>query len=348
MAIKCFAMYSWDSEQHQLWVKKLVDNLIEYGIDATLDLYELGLGTKNLNRMMIDNIFNDGFLIVVMTDEYTKKANEETGGVGFETTSLMGIMKNKETRNRVILVKKENDIPNYLLDYEYIDFASGITEEKIKEVVRKITGNPLYKKPPLGSKKIEETTNFENQLFEGIKVPNLNPIQENDKEKFLKKSLGEIIKKIESGLKQIKNKNPNFSYSIEEKIWTNPCKQYIWTKEGVMEEIEEKKAYTEIKILLDNEVIKVSNFWLDISDRGYNSNSINYSHNNNYGFNQEFNPNGYNGSLSLEISNENTLSLKNTMGYSRDKFNIDNFVVDFINKEYIETLSSHWNRKYKY
>lgn len=343
-----FAMYSWDSKEHQLWVKNLVDNLREYGINATLDIYELGLGTKNLNRMMIDNIFKNDFLIVIITDEYTKKANEERGGVGFETTSLMGIIKDEKTRDKVILVKRGENIPDYLLGYEYIDFPSGITDEKTKEIVRKITKQPLHKKPPLGNKKIEEAINFESQLFKGINIPNLNPIQENDKERFLEKSLDEIIKKIEGGLKQIKTRNPNFSYTIEEKHWTNPHKQYTWNNQGIMEEVEEKRNYIEIKILLDNQVIKISNFWLYISDRGYNSNSINYSHNNNYGFNQNFNPNSYNGSLGLEITDENTLSLKNIMGYSRDKFSIDSFVVDFVNKEYVEPLSSHWNRKYKY
>ena len=347
MPIKCFAMYSWDSDEHQLWVKELVDGLIEYGIDATLDIYELGLGTTNLNRMMINNIFNGGFLVVVMTDEYTKKANKEEGGVGFETTSLMGIMKDKETRNRVILVKKEKDIPDYLLGYEYVDLSSGITGEKIIEVVRKITGKPLHKKPSLGNKKIEDNFDLMDSLFKDINIPNLNPIQKNDKERFLEKSLDEIIKKIESGLKQIKTKNSNFSYSIDRKIWINPSNQYTWNDQGIMEEVEERRNYIEIKIFLDNEIIKVSNFWMNFSDGGYN-NSINYSNNSNYGFNQEFSPNSYNGSLGLEISNENTLSLKNIMEYNRDKFSIDNFVVDCVNKEYIEPLSNHWNSKYKY
>jgi len=349
MAIKCFAMYSWDSDEHQLWVKKLVDNLIEYGIDATLDIYELGLGTKNLNRMMIDNIFNDGFLIVVMTDEYTKKANEETGGVGFETTSLMGIMKNNETRNRVILVKKEKDIPNYLLDYEYIDFSSGITEEKIKEIVRKITGNPLHKKPPLGKKKIEDGFDLTDSLFKDINIPNLNPINKENKQEFIVKSIDEIKNKLENGFLRIKNNNPNFTYTIEEKKWVDTNIGYQFLNNTMVKEPQEIVNYLKIELFLDNELVKSTNFWNNNTKNSWNKESISYSYNQYSWGNDNFSPSSFNGYLSVIVDENNELKFKSSMGIlNGQEINIDEFINELLNSEYIPELKRSWDRKYKY
>lgn len=44
------------------------------GIEATLDKYILQDGTNNLNRMMVDNIHNYDYVVVVLTENYKRKS----------------------------------------------------------------------------------------------------------------------------------------------------------------------------------------------------------------------------------------------------------------------------------
>ncbi|WP_121515136.1 toll/interleukin-1 receptor domain-containing protein [Petrotoga sp. HKA.pet.4.5] len=48
-----FISYSWDSKEHQEWVKKLVDDLSSKGIEVNFDQKETQRKTTNLYRMMI-------------------------------------------------------------------------------------------------------------------------------------------------------------------------------------------------------------------------------------------------------------------------------------------------------
>ena len=54
---KVFISYSWDSESHKEWVKRLTDSLIENGVDAHLDQYDLDLGDR-LPKYMENQITN--------------------------------------------------------------------------------------------------------------------------------------------------------------------------------------------------------------------------------------------------------------------------------------------------
>ena len=82
MPKKVFVTYSWDLEEHEIWVMKLVNTLRkDDGIDATLDKYILQDGTNNLNGMMVDNIHNYDYIVVVLTENYKERANNEIGGV---------------------------------------------------------------------------------------------------------------------------------------------------------------------------------------------------------------------------------------------------------------------------
>ena len=47
---KVFISYSWEDDEHKIWVKELADKLISDGIDATVDQYELMKQTRRENR----------------------------------------------------------------------------------------------------------------------------------------------------------------------------------------------------------------------------------------------------------------------------------------------------------
>ena len=89
-----FISYSWDSMEHQQWVIGLTNELRKKGIVATMDLFETQQGTVNLNQMMIKNIKDSDYVVIVLTEEYAKKSNEFQGGVGFETMLTIPDIKN--------------------------------------------------------------------------------------------------------------------------------------------------------------------------------------------------------------------------------------------------------------
>lgn len=86
MEKKIFASYSWDSENHKKWVAKLINDLrSKYGFVATCDTIS---AESELNTMIVDGITKSDKIIVVITSDYTYKADNLIGGVGKETKLL--------------------------------------------------------------------------------------------------------------------------------------------------------------------------------------------------------------------------------------------------------------------
>lgn len=79
-----FISYSWDSQEHKDWVLKLAKYLIEKaGCNVLLDQFDLAAG-KELTHFMENGLEKANKVIIVLTEEYKKKADARTGGTGFE------------------------------------------------------------------------------------------------------------------------------------------------------------------------------------------------------------------------------------------------------------------------
>lgn len=82
--ITVFISYSWDSLEHKEWVLKLANYLIEKaGCNVILDQFDLAAG-KELTHFMENGLEKADKVIIVLTEEYKKKADARTGGTGFE------------------------------------------------------------------------------------------------------------------------------------------------------------------------------------------------------------------------------------------------------------------------
>lgn len=79
---KVFVSYSWDSEEHRQWVRRLIVDLRANGIDAISDMTHVRLG-QSLGYFMEQTATCDR-VIVVCTENYMRRANERVGGVGYE------------------------------------------------------------------------------------------------------------------------------------------------------------------------------------------------------------------------------------------------------------------------
>jgi TIR domain len=217
-----FISYSWDSKQHQQWVLNLMNQLRRKGIDATMDIIETQSGTVNLNTMMVSNMRNKDYVIIVLTENYAKKSNELQGGVGFETILSLPILRRNPDKLIFVLRHKgnfEDAFPFHLMDYYAIDFSNDANfDEAFEELVYRIYGVPLYEVEPLGDipeLKPRKTVECSTTEFEGFEIPNFKKITDLDKIQFIEQKYGEINRLLVDLFNQIKSKYPNFHFTLD-------------------------------------------------------------------------------------------------------------------------------------
>lgn len=77
-----FIHYSWDNEDHKNWALYLADRLISDGVEIFFDRYDLKLGSNN--NYFMEKISKANKVLLIMTPEYKKKADERLNGIGYE------------------------------------------------------------------------------------------------------------------------------------------------------------------------------------------------------------------------------------------------------------------------
>ncbi len=147
-----FISYSWDSDEHQDWVRKLADSLeSDEHFHVLWDGYDLDSFTDK-NQYMEQAVFNSDYIIVVGTKEYKDKADGRHGGVGIETyLSAIAHWKSLENdhKTKIILVLREpGSEPNYLQGHINIRFLDDNKYyESLDELKRTLKGTKLIKRP---------------------------------------------------------------------------------------------------------------------------------------------------------------------------------------------------------
>lgn len=302
-----FVSYSWDSKEHKNWVLSLVSKLFENGVETSIDVLETQTETVNLNNMMIKNIKDKDYTIIVLTEAYAKKADDLQGGVGFETNMLIPfLMDNMQKIIPIVRTKgdKSKAIPFYLRSVHYIDFSDDIQfEESFKELLHKIYKVNLIEKPKLGTRPDLKPKKIDSIISEPILdindntlIPNLLKITDIDKNKFMKQSYSEIINGLRSLLEKTKVGNSNFDYEFDT--------------------ITSKK--TIVRMHLDGTQKYSFKIWLG-NGLGARQETINLS----YGYFVSDSDNSMNEIIMCELDKENKLGLKMTMNFSGSRDIVD-------------------------
>ncbi|MGG4443721.1 toll/interleukin-1 receptor domain-containing protein [Brevibacillus fortis] len=223
-----FISYSWDSDLHQQWVFKLMNKLRENGVDAKIDLVETQKGTTNLNEMMVTNMMDKDYIIMVLTENYAKKANSFQGGVGFETMLSLPILRRNPDKLIFIIRHSgsfEGAFPDHLQDYYVIDFSNNANFEKaFKELLHRILKIDLYELAPLGKRPNLQPQKeiLEPNPFDDLQISKVFKKTDIDKAEFLDKSFHEITKLLPQLFEKVAENNQTFQYIIEkitEKKW---------------------------------------------------------------------------------------------------------------------------------
>ena len=179
---KVFISYSWDNEDHKIWVKKLANKLIESGIETLLDEYEIKIG-DSFTQFMEKSIEESQYTIVVLTPDYKKKSTERKGGVGYEQQIISGEIMSLKERNKFIPILKNGEydigekcaIPSHFKGIATIDFREDLKfEDSFEQLIRTILNKPKSLKPKLGKHPILENEISLNKITQKVLTLNLN------------------------------------------------------------------------------------------------------------------------------------------------------------------------------
>ena len=155
--LRCFISYSWDSQEHCDWVRKLATRLRECGIDAILDQFHCAPGT-DLTKFIEKAIRESAFVLLVCTPNFARRADAGVGGVGYEKAIVTGaIFAGEQQETKFVPLLRQGDakeaLPSYLKSRLFVDFREDSHfESKLEELLRHFYGEPLYPPPPIGAK----------------------------------------------------------------------------------------------------------------------------------------------------------------------------------------------------
>ena len=155
-----FISYSWDDEEHKKWVKEFADRLLSDGINAVVDQYDLSLGDRLPQ-----------FVLIICTPNYKAKADRRTGGVGYEGHIISDeLFQHHNERKFIPILRRgnfETALPKFCAGKLSIDLSDiPFSEEQYHDLLATIFGKKS--KPPIG-KKPSTVGNF--QRKENVEEP---------------------------------------------------------------------------------------------------------------------------------------------------------------------------------
>lgn len=127
-----FISYTHDDAEHRVWVESLARDLNYNGIRVALDQWDL-TGGADLFHFMETGIADSEFVLAACTPPYKAKADNRTGGGGFETRIAAALLADNLLAKKFIpLLRRGNAteaIPTYLRAAYYYDFSKGADYE---------------------------------------------------------------------------------------------------------------------------------------------------------------------------------------------------------------------------
>lgn len=301
MIPKVFISYSWDTKEHEDWVLGLVADLRRAGIDANLDKSITQEGNVNLDKMMINGFKDNDKVILVLTENYAKKADNNKGGVGFETIISLPVL--RKNPNKLIPISRhkgilDNSLPFHLQSNYIIDFSNNDNYfDKLTELIHKIREINLIELPEVGEPTDLSPRKIKGHLEKAMDslIPNLARHDEQDKKIFLIQEMNKIWKTIVLLANKTKEVNPNFTFLVD------------------VDTESEKIIYFKV-----NEILKTGiHIRINEMFRNYNQICISYGTRFTKG-----NSSSFNEMITCDVSKDNSLELSGlSFGYFRNNSN---------------------------
>lgn len=155
---KVFISYSWDGKEHQDWVLKLADRLTEEGgVEVMLDQYELNSG-RNLNHFMERAVAEADKVLLILTENYKRKAENREGGIGFEYSMITTEwFKNQTGKVKFIPVlrgqDRDNSTPNFVQSFLSLNMQNDADfDEEFRKLLFDVYDEQIVKPPKRGTR----------------------------------------------------------------------------------------------------------------------------------------------------------------------------------------------------
>jgi hypothetical protein len=146
---KIFISYSWDSEEHKRWVKKLAEKL-EQHFDVRYDAVLISPGT-NITHKISSELKQADYVLLICTEGYKSKAEDRVGGVGFEYIHIVNDLYNDQTNSKgkyITVLRGANrkySIPDFLQAFAHENLHEDLMfDEKVDLLINNLT-NPKDK-----------------------------------------------------------------------------------------------------------------------------------------------------------------------------------------------------------
>ena len=107
MINKVFISYSWQTPEHQIWVKELSEELSKYKIETILDTKDLFPG-EEATLFMEEGTTQIPICIAICSSSYVDKANKRERGVGYEISMMSNEILEGRKRCTIIPVLRDN------------------------------------------------------------------------------------------------------------------------------------------------------------------------------------------------------------------------------------------------
>lgn len=150
-----FLSYSHESDAHRHWVRRLAEDLTKNGVETTLDQWHLHVG-DDIGAFMEQSLKKATYIVLVCTEMFAQKANDRSGGVGYEQAVFVGeLLMSRELSSRFLPILRSGDpskaLPLYLRSRLFIDFRDDNSYgQALDQLLRRVFRAPAFTPPQLG------------------------------------------------------------------------------------------------------------------------------------------------------------------------------------------------------
>lgn len=124
---KAFLSYSWEDDDHRVWVRDLATRLRADGVETTIDQWDAVPGDQ-LPAFMERAIRSNDYVLIVCTPRYKQRSDLRQGGVGYEGDIMTAeVLANSNQRKFVPILRKGlwgEAAPAWIGGKYYVDLSS--------------------------------------------------------------------------------------------------------------------------------------------------------------------------------------------------------------------------------
>lgn len=223
-----FVSHAWENGKPNSRVLQFVNFLRENGYQAECDvLYQQQKTAIHFSEMMADALRKVDITIIILSENYKKRADDFQGGVGTEYRYIIDDFSHNE--NKYILVsfggRGQQITPDFLKGRDIVDLSEDENNE-YRELYSKLSGIPKYEFSPVATdmtrpstQRIEpfqtlNTNNISSKL--GLDFTKIKQMSDLDKKKFIKSAFENVVDLIKSIAVEFCIKNHYFQIEYEE------------------------------------------------------------------------------------------------------------------------------------